>query len=340
MPKISIIMPIYNVSKYLRECLDSVVNQTLKDIEIICVNDGSTDNSLDIINEYAKYDNRIIVIDKKNAGMGAAYNSGLEIANGEYIGFVEPDDYISLNMYEDLYNCSSDEIDYIKSDHYFIKNGIEYKANCYKQYKNGIYDNTKIRELLFRHISHWSGIYKREFIEKYNIRFAETPGASFQDAGFIFQVYFLASKIYLTNNAYYYYRIHENQSSFENEETYLKQLYWNYNQYLYSLNALNKYFKVIPEEKVNYFIYLLYKRPLKNYQRCSKGKNIQFIKDLSVMLNRKDVQPYYNKSIFNFEDRIVYNLIKKCPLIAFLYIKFPIINYIQKILLTIQFTWV
>ena len=101
--KISVIIPVYNVEKFLRECLDSVVNQTMRDIEIICVNDGSTDGSLDILKEYAKKDDRIIVINQTNGFVGSARNNGLKIAKGEYIQFVDSDDYLELNACETAY---------------------------------------------------------------------------------------------------------------------------------------------------------------------------------------------------------------------------------------------
>ena len=105
MAKVSIIVPTYNVEQYLPECMESIVGQTLKDLEIICVNDGSTDSSLDILKKYAAADDRIIIIDKKNEGYGRAMNDGLDRATGEYVGIVEPDDYVDLHMYEDLYIC-------------------------------------------------------------------------------------------------------------------------------------------------------------------------------------------------------------------------------------------
>ena len=102
-PKISVIIPVYNVEKYLRECLNSVINQTMGDIEIICINDGSTDGSLDILKEYAEKDDRIIVINKTNGWLSAARNSGLKIAKGEYIQFVDSDDSLELNACETAY---------------------------------------------------------------------------------------------------------------------------------------------------------------------------------------------------------------------------------------------
>ena len=102
-PKISVIIPVYNVEKFLRKCLDSVVNQTMRDIEIICVNDGSTDGSLDILKKYATKDDRIIVINQTNSFVESARNNGLKIARGEYIQFVDSDDYLELNACETAY---------------------------------------------------------------------------------------------------------------------------------------------------------------------------------------------------------------------------------------------
>lgn len=106
MPKVSIIVPVYNVEKYLRKCIDSLVNQTLNDIEIICINDGSTDKSLKILKEYKNKDSRIILLNQENSGQSVARNRGIEIAKGEYLGFVDPDDWIDLDYYEKLYNAA------------------------------------------------------------------------------------------------------------------------------------------------------------------------------------------------------------------------------------------
>jgi len=119
-PKVSIIVPIYNVEKYLKECIESLLNQTLMQIEIICVNDGSTDRSLQIAQEYSQKDNRLIIIDKQNYGYGHTMNRGLEIAKGEYIGIVESDDFVKENMFEILYNLAKKhDVDVVKSNFYY-----------------------------------------------------------------------------------------------------------------------------------------------------------------------------------------------------------------------------
>ncbi len=121
--KVSVIIPVYNVEKYLRQCLDSVINQTLKDIEIICVNDGSTDNSLKILEEYASKDNRIKIINKENGGLSSARNAGLAASEGKYIHFLDSDDYIDSKCYEKLYNKI------VKFDADFCQFGFNYVNN-------------------------------------------------------------------------------------------------------------------------------------------------------------------------------------------------------------------
>ena len=119
-PKVSVVVPIYNVEKYLRQCLDSIVNQTLKDIEIICVDDGSTDSSPEIIQEYAAKDSRVKVITKPNSGYGNSMNRGFDLAEGEYVGIVESDDYAELDMFEKLYQrAEKNKLDVVKSGYYF-----------------------------------------------------------------------------------------------------------------------------------------------------------------------------------------------------------------------------
>ena len=118
MSKVSIILPIYKVEKYLTKCLDSLINQTLSDIEIICIDDCSPDNSIRILREYALKDERIKIINlKENIGAAGARNKGLEVAKGEYLGFVDPDDYIDLNFYEELYKKAlEDGADIVKAE--------------------------------------------------------------------------------------------------------------------------------------------------------------------------------------------------------------------------------
>lgn len=210
MAKISVVVPVYNVEKYLKECIDSIINQTLEDIEIICVNDGSTDSSLEILNDYAKKDSRIIVINKSNSGYGHTMNMGLNAATGEYIGIIESDDLADKNMFEDLYKLAKEyDADIVKGDwyNYWSKNKFARKNNRISSAKALKLTNSKQDKSLLRiNPSVWSAIYKKEFLNKYNIRFLETPGASYQDLAFSFKVFALAEKVILTDKAYLYYR--------------------------------------------------------------------------------------------------------------------------------------
>lgn len=214
MYKVSVIIPIYNVSQYLRQCLDSVVNQTLRELEIICVDDGSTDNSLEIIREYADKDERIVVLTGPNGGYGKAMNRGLKQASGEYIGIVEPDDYVELQMFQELYETASrNQLDFVKSDFYRFKEdkaGQEQKTYeqidktqlCYGKLLNPSEDPSCLRFTL----NTWTGIYRRAFLQEHGILHHETPGASFQDNGFYFQTFVHAQRAMIVPKAYYHNR--------------------------------------------------------------------------------------------------------------------------------------
>lgn len=226
MYKVSVILPIYNVSQYLRECLDSVVRQTLKELEIICVNDGSTDNSLEIIEEYAAKDERIVIITGPNGGYGKAMNKGLDRATGEYVGIVEPDDYVSLTMFEDLYRIAlENQLDMVKADFYRFERNEHGDMDMRYVYL----DNTKQRygELLHPYqdpsiirftMNTWSGIYRRTMLEEYHIRHNETPGASYQDNGFFFQTMVHSKCAMIVNYPYYRNRQNNPNSSVNSRE--------------------------------------------------------------------------------------------------------------------------
>lgn len=227
MCKVSVILPIYNVEKYLCECLNSVISQTLTDLEIICVNDGSTDSSLSIIQEYAKKDSRIIILSGPNGGYGKAMNKGLDQASGEYIGIVEPDDYIAADMYETLYRIAfKNDLDFIKSDFYRFsrsesgKDQLQYVSiERSRQHRYGVLLNpSHDPETLRFTLNTWTGIYKRSFLEKYHIRHNETPGASFQDNGFYFQTFIYAQRAMLVEQAFYRNRRDNPNSSVKSRE--------------------------------------------------------------------------------------------------------------------------
>lgn len=211
MPKVSVIVPVYNVEKYLWKCINSIMSQTLYDIEIICIDDGSTDDSGKILDEAAKIDSRVKVIHKENAGYGAAMNCGLEIARGEYIGIVESDDYILSNMFEVLYKtAANNNLDMIKSDAYYWIEKENFLSRFHTTFLDPFYD--KVLDSLDRnyffefYMNIWTGIYKKSFLTDNEIKFNESPGASYQDNGFWMQTCIYANRAMWLNRAFYYYR--------------------------------------------------------------------------------------------------------------------------------------
>ena len=183
MKKFSIIIPVYNVERYLSKSLDSVINQTLKDIEIICIDDGSTDNSLRILNEYAAKDSRIIIIKQENHGQGIARNKGVDIANGQYVLFVDPDDWIEENTLDVLYKKFTDSgvdvifFDYKKINEYSGEEKLytfakEIKKQNYKlDFEKNPYFNWKaIKKYCLNglRLMVWDKAYSLDFLRKYN----------------------------------------------------------------------------------------------------------------------------------------------------------------------------
>ena len=225
MIKVAVIVPVFNVQNYLNECLDSLINQTLKDIAIILVNDGSTDTSLDILNQYKEKDSRIIVIDKKNSGYGDSMNVGIAKAidiGAQYIAFADPDDYLALDGYEKLYNIAKTyDIDVLRAN---ITSVITEKDGSVTYFKNDslrampeYYNKVlSLREnkQLFTMNSNCGGLFSTDFIHK-NILHNTTPGASYQDTGFWFQCYCLSERFYFCQDRYYFYR-RDREGSSEN----------------------------------------------------------------------------------------------------------------------------
>ncbi len=216
-PKISVLVPCYNVERYLRQCLDSILSQSLQDLEILCLNDGSTDETLNILKEYAEKDSRIKIIDKPNSGYGATMNIGLDTAKGEYIGIVESDDYIEPNMYEVLYNAAQEDGLDVTRCLYMNRNevtGVDSLVDDspYLYELNQTFNPTEQEKIFFIAPSIWAALYNREFLTRNDIRFLETPGASFQDTSFAFKVYAKANKMRVVSNVLHNYRINSNSS--------------------------------------------------------------------------------------------------------------------------------
>lgn len=216
-PKVSILVPCYNVEKYLRQCMNSIVNQTLKDIEIICINDGSTDDSLNILQEYAQKDDRVIIINKANSGYGDSMNQGLEKATGEYIGIVESDDFAELDMFEKLYNAAiKQNAEVVKSNFwgYLTEGNVNTLVQVIPtEDENEIICPLERQKIFWSMPCIWCAIYKKDFLQKHGIKFLPTPGASYQDTGFNFKVWAMAKRAYFMKDAFLHYRQDNENSS-------------------------------------------------------------------------------------------------------------------------------
>ena len=218
MPKVSVIVPVYNVEKYLRKCLDSVVNQTLEDIEIICIDDGSTDGSGAILDEYAQKDKRIKVIHQENQGLGAARNVGIDLAKGEYIGFVDSDDFIELSCLEKVYSkieeTSSDlclfGIYRYNSILKIPEEGDSFNLSHYGENVSQICRYTNIKKALFTRFSACAKLYQTDFVKKNKLYFP--VGIYFEDVFPHIRNMVLAQKICFFDENLYYYRANRTES--------------------------------------------------------------------------------------------------------------------------------
>ena len=210
-PLISVIVPIYNVEKYLRKCVNSILNQTYMNLEVILVDDGSTDNSPAICDEYAKEDDRVIVVHKANGGLSSSRNAGLDICRGSYIGFVDGDDYIEPNMYQDLLRAVQNEVGVIG----VTAIAIESESGHIRQFvhENASDESKKIYiESLLLHkgdVSVWSKLFPRDIIGSH--RFDETKLN--EDLLFVFDIEKNIKKLRYTLKVGYHYVIHDGSIS-------------------------------------------------------------------------------------------------------------------------------
>ena len=221
MSKISVIIPVYNVENYLKECLDSVTSQTLEDMEIICIDDGSTDNSSDILKEYSKKDNRIKIITKENGGQATARNLGIKEAQGEYIAFVDSDDFIEPTMFEKLYTKAKDnnldlamcKIATYNNQAEEIKDNVwYYMLGVFRDFEKDIFTHKDTKEFTCKiAVTPYNKIYKTNLLKDNDILFPE--GLIFEDEKFFFDVYLRAKKVSIVNEFLYYYRVNRKGST-------------------------------------------------------------------------------------------------------------------------------
>lgn len=211
-PVISVVVPTYNAMPYLREALDSLQKQSYKNLEIICVNDGSTDNSLEVIQEYAEKDTRIKVIDGPNGGYGRAMNKGLRAATGKYFAILEPDDYLPETAYTELVKqAETHNLDFIKGatcSFYDTGDGNRvFTLQAPYPFTDKVFCPRKTPAAFIDiSVDSWNGIYNLTFLRENNIEYHESPGASYQDTGFFMQTFSFANRAMFIHEQTYRYR--------------------------------------------------------------------------------------------------------------------------------------
>lgn len=283
-PKISIIVPVYNVEKYICRCIDSILNQTFSDFELILVDDGSPDNCPQICDYYFNMDNRVKVIHKENGGVSSARNAGLDIAKGEYIAFVDSDDWIEEDMYQILYNTSVKyDADVVECDIFFIYNHVDNINKCINgetQIGNRDFALERIMKIPSSNFV-YNKLYKRYTFK--NLRF---PNAKrFEDVYITYKIILKTEKYIYINSKKYYYFIRENSlSHMKNYSTELLEAIYSQEERFYSLkkNVVPKYIIDLAEQR--YLLDLLrhYRLLSKNCRSDEDNKHLNNIRKLII----------------------------------------------------------
>ena len=301
--KVSIIIPVYNVEKYIYDCVDRVLTQTLQDIEIILVDDGSCDNSGKICDDYAKKDKRVKVIHQVNGKQGKARNEGVKIATGEYIGFVDGDDCISSYMYEELYNkAKATDADIVMCDYYrFLGPGrvSSKKSRIDKIFlKKDVFNMNSLpytlnRRNFFCIAVCWNKLFKRDFYLK-NLKFPEN--IIFEDSPVMFDAFVKAEKISVVNKKLYYYRVNRQDSSSVSKDGKVLDLFKSGNLTLDNLLCFdyNKFRKFVIASIVRDYIHHL--------KDLTGSLRIQYVQQLDEIIKRIKEMGLYK--FVSFKDKI------------------------------------
>ncbi len=222
-PKVSVIVPVYNNEVFVVTCVKSLLAQTLQNIEVICINDGSTDSSSDILHAFADHDDRVVVVDKENAGYGVGINTGLDLARGEYVTILESDDFADLDMLETLVNYSEAfDLEVCRANFYLywagkIKN--DHVLELFPEHECDRVIDPRPREnqhCFYVQPALWSALYKASFIKENRLRLLETPGAAYQDTAFNFKIWACARRVMFVNKPFVHYRQDNENSSINN----------------------------------------------------------------------------------------------------------------------------
>lgn len=295
-PKLSIVVPVYNGEHYLRKCLDSILSQTLEDFELICVNDGSSDKTLEIMQSFSQRDCRVRVISQDNKGLGATRNVGISYATGEYIGFVDGDDFIAPDMYELLYAKAKEEdadIVITNVDLYYTRSGITkpFRDNLWYQKMDDMGSFSAVEyPRVMQYIGVWDRIYRRDFIEEYHLRNPENR--IYEDVLFTVQANVFAKRISVVNLPLYNYRKETGISIVDKEitnDSYKFDFLKNLRESKSFLQEQNKYAVLALEFLLWQLIGIMYHQ----YNTQSHDTFIRFMRELSTILDSQDIDMLY-----------------------------------------------
>jgi len=315
-PCVSIIIPIYNVERYLAQCLDSVVAQTLTEIEIICIDDGSTDSSSAILHDYAARDPRITVVTQENHGYGYALNRGIEQAVGDYVGIVESDDWVDPTMFAKLCQAARfAHADMAKCNYYKEWTKVKPRRELYRTFTRNddghVISPRRFNDgaLLRRDPAVWSAIYRRSFLHDNHIRCLETPGASFQDASFNFKALYLAERLVCVATPYVHYR-QDNEASSINSTA---KAYCVCDEY----EEIERFLASLPEpdpDVENLFPLMLYDTFIWNYKRLDPTLKLPFLEVASHWFRRLLDEGKVEWSRFSEYKRLSFRMIAYTPM--------------------------
>lgn len=308
-PKVSIVVPIYGVEKYLHQCVDSILAQTLKDIEIILVDDGSKDKCPEIVDEYAKKDPRVVAVHQPNGGYGRAVNHGIELATGEYIGIIESDDWIEPTMYEKLYEKAVQTNADVTKASFYVYNSFLPKEHQNKVWKSRHQDLNEAPDTPFTveewphiivfHASIWSSLYRADFVKQ--IPLIETRSASYQDFPFMIEVMCRAKRIAVVKEPLVHYRMEEGQNSSTIRRD--ERLMLMATQCIEGKKILQKYGKYDTLKEEFYFHAFLANHAF--YRTIYWKHKRAYLTKLKELFKEVDLKTFKKKYFSNYERRIV-----------------------------------
>lgn len=298
---VSVVVPVYNVERYLRQCLDSLVSQTYQDFEVICVDDGSTDGSLAILREYEKRDTRFKVITKPNAGYGHSLNVGFAAATGDYVGVLESDDFCDSSMLQRMMGCAEEnDVDIVRADvRYYWSNPcerIEEKHFSNSEICGFVLDPREHVECFYLPSALWATLTRRSVITDNGLRLQETPGAAYQDTAFSFMLWACAKTAYLMEESFVYYR-QDNESSSINQKDKIYSVLGEYG-YLerYLMNDPSRFVSLLPVMVARKFGGCCFW----NYNRIDRSYHDEYAKRMAADFLRHEkeglLDPFYYTS--------------------------------------------